>query len=167
MRIAIAPVRRERAFALLLDPGQAQLVGLRPSSTAIRTRSGLDVARAQADPLQHERHVRLVLVAPVALARDPRVASADRAARRSGRHERRARLEVAVAVLVADEPAAAGGTLEHREGIGPARLGPPGRAAVAGGAQVRHPAPRLPVDDRVPVRRPWGSKTPFHGQRAS
>ena len=86
--------------------------------------------RAQADPFQDERHDRLVLVAPVALARDPRVAPADRAARWSGGHERRARLEVAVAVLVTDEPTAAGGALEHRQGIGPARLGPPRRAAL-------------------------------------
>jgi hypothetical protein len=78
--IPIAPVRRKGAFALLLDPGQAQLVGLRPSSPAIRTRSGLDVARAQADPLQHERHHRLVLVAAVALARNSRMAPAHRAA---------------------------------------------------------------------------------------
>lgn len=69
---------------------------------------------------------------------------------RTGGHECLARFEVAVAVLVADEATAAGRTFEHRQGIGPSRLGSAWRAPVAGGPQVRDALPRLVVDDAIP-----------------
>src|ERR1035437_3816569 len=141
-----------RTLALMLDPGDGQMVRTRAAHRVVQRDGVGDICCAEADPLKDKRHERLEVDTRIALPWDTQVLSAG-GPLGLGYHrgERLAGIDVAGAILVTDKPAPPSVAFEHRQQIGPARLGATGGPAAPRRADLGDGVPGRDVNDRGPV----------------